>query len=75
MASAAPTRKVVASSGGAAAGSAVADILIYVLEKLTGPLPENIESAVSLLVILTAGFAAGYFVPPSLDEHVVPSKE
>lgn len=72
MSTAAPARKVVAASGGGAVGGALAEILLYLIEKVE-PLPSGVEAAVTVLVIAAVAFAAGYLTPPAADDKVVPS--
>lgn len=70
QATAAPTRKVVAATGGAGVGNAIAEIAVYLLEQWRD-LPPNIEFAVTTLVVAACALAAGYLVPPSKDDAPV----
>ena len=66
-----PTAKVMAATTGSAAGSAVATIIVYVLNTylLSGrPLPNEVQSAVSLLVAAGVAFIFGYYKSPSPNE-------
>ncbi|MEM7488677.1 MAG: hypothetical protein AAF390_06085 [Pseudomonadota bacterium] len=65
MATAAPARKVMASSGAVA----VATILVWIFETyvLEQPFPEAVKAAVLTICV----FAVGYLVPPAPTDRVV----
>ncbi len=68
---AAPTRKVLAYTGGSAViGPALSEIVLYVLQLLNHgqELPDNIQKAVYTLIIVAAGFVAAYATPASSDD-------
>lgn len=71
-ASAAPTRKVIAATGGGGVSQAASEVFLYFLEQaLNHPLPDNIRLAFSIVVVAAGAFAAGYFVPPSDGEVLI----
>lgn len=71
MQTAAPARKVVAASGGGAVGGAIAEVVVYVIERWVA-LPANVEAAITVVIIALVAFGAGYLVPPAPDDRVVP---
>lgn len=70
----APQRKVIAATGGAAVGSAVAVILTWVLggvlAKLGLPFPDNIQSAFNTVFTTLSAFTFGYYTSPAMGEAV-----
>lgn len=63
-----PTRKVVAST----VGAALTTILIYVIERYSGhadPIPQHVTGALQVVVV----FAFGYLVPPAARDTIVVS--
>lgn len=71
---AAPQRKVIAATGGAAVGSAVALIVTWILggafAKLGLPFPENIQSAFNTVFTTLSAFMFGYYTSPDIGEAV-----
>lgn len=74
MQSKAPARKVVAATGGGGVGGALAELLIYIIERGGGlDLPTRVEVAVTVLVVAACVLASGYATPPAADDKVVPN--
>jgi hypothetical protein len=69
-ASAAPTNKAVAATGGSAIGAAVATILLYLFDPHQS-LPAGVSTAVTTLVTAVVTLAAAYFTPPGSNEAVI----
>lgn len=70
-ASAAPTRKVIAATGGGGVSQAASEVFLYFLEQaLNHPLPDNIRLAFSIVIVAAGAFAAGYLTPPGADETI-----
>jgi hypothetical protein len=66
-----PTAKVMAATTGSAAGTAAATIIVYVLNTylLAGrPLPNEVQSSITLLVAAGVSFLFGYYKSPSPSE-------
>ena len=63
-----PARKVMAST----IGAALTTLLIFAYDRWAGsgdPLPVHVMGALNVIVV----FLAGYFVPPSPNDGIVPS--
>jgi hypothetical protein len=71
----APKNKVVAATGGAAVGSAIAVILTWILSSvLQGyniDLPTQVTSAFTAIFTSVGTFVAGYYMPPGASEGVI----
>ena len=69
---AAPKKKVIAATGGAAVGSAVSVIILWMLTAYGHvTLPPEVSNALgTIFTTVVTGFA-GYFVPPGADEGSV----
>ncbi len=70
-----PKTKVVAATGGAAVGSALSVVVLWILQSALAQLHIEVPPSVldAITAIFTAGstFAAGYYVPPGADEGTV----
>jgi hypothetical protein len=70
-----PKNKVIAATGGAAIGSAVAVILTWIVTaaftKVGISLPENVSNAFSVIFTTITTFLAGYYTPAGANEGVV----
>lgn len=77
VASNAPTAKVVAASGGSALGGALGTIVTWMVVAHIGPppLPDNVQSAMTLLITAVCGALAagvsGYFTRPQRHTRVI----
>ncbi len=70
-ASAAPTRKVIAATGGGGVSQAFASVFLYFLEQALGhSLPDDIRLAFSIVLVALGTFAAGYLISPGEGEVV-----
>ncbi len=71
----APKNKVIAATGGAAVGSALAVILTWILGLILGKLnitiTNDVSSAFEVIFTSAATLAAGYYTPPGASEGVV----
>jgi multisubunit Na+/H+ antiporter MnhB subunit len=67
----APTNKTLAATGGSAVGAAIATIILYLIEKKSGKLPEAVTGAITILISAGVTFIAGYFTPHGANEGVV----
>jgi multisubunit Na+/H+ antiporter MnhB subunit len=66
-----PTNKTLAATGGSVVGSAIATIVLYMVEQHWGKLPEAVSGAVTVLVTAIVTFIAGYFTPHGANEVVL----
>jgi hypothetical protein len=70
-----PKNKVVAATGGAAVGSAIAVILTWILssflKRYNIDLPNEVTTAFNAIFTSVGTFAAGYYVPPGTSEGVI----
>lgn len=71
MNTSAPTRKVIAATGGGGVSQAFASVFLYFLEQALGhPLPDDIRLAFSIVLVAMGTFAAGYLISPAEGEVV-----
>jgi hypothetical protein len=69
-----PTNKTFAATGGSVVGSAIATIVLYVLQSyMTTPLPQTVEGAITIVVTALFTFAAGWFTPHGAKEAIMQS--
>jgi hypothetical protein len=70
----APQKKVIAATGGAALGSAIAVILMWIIDSLFKQLgismPDEVRTALTTVFTTISTFAGGYYTPPGSDEVV-----
>jgi hypothetical protein len=67
----APTKKTIAATGGTVVGGAIATIILYLIEKYWGKLPDTVSEAVTVLVSAVFTFSASYFTPHGAMEGIV----
>lgn len=74
-ATSAPKNKVVAATGGAAIGSAIAVVITWILtsilEHFAVKIPVDVTTAISSIFTTLTAFLAGYYTPPGANEGVV----
>ena len=63
-----PKSKVLAATSGSAVGSAVAMMLLWVLQSFKITLPAEMSDALSVLITSGVAFVSGYFMPPAASE-------
>jgi hypothetical protein len=66
-----PTDKTLAATGGSALGSALAIIIVYVIEQHSGKLPMAVASAVTTVISATVAFIAGCATPQGANEVIM----
>lgn len=69
---AAPKTKVVAATGGAAIGSSVSLILLWIMQTVLHiSMPDNVHDAFNVIFTTVVTGLAGYYTPPGENEGVV----
>lgn len=63
-----PKTKVLAATGGAAVGSAVAVILIWAIQKTGLEVPTNVADALGVITTAVLTFVSGWAMPPGAGE-------
>lgn len=71
----APTNKVWAATGGSAIGTPLGTVLVYFLEQVAGPMPDNVKTALVAVFATVATLALGWVVPPGKCETVVQTQD
>jgi hypothetical protein len=72
QATAAPKNKVIAATGGAAVGSAISVIILWILTTFGHvTFPQDVTNALSTLFTTIVTFLVGYIVPPGANEGTV----
>lgn len=66
-----PTNKTLAATGGSVVGSAISTIVIYLIERKWGKLPEPVSGAIGILITAVVTFVAGYFTPHGANEAII----
>src|SRR4051812_12784557 len=68
-----PQKKVIAATGGAAVGSALATLILFLLKRIFGEANVPAEVSGALNVIFTSIFtlSAGYYTPPAASEGTI----
>lgn len=69
--SSAPTAKVLAATGGSTVAAAVATLALWGLRSVNLEMPEEVELAITTLIVAAVTFLAGYQMPPGSSETVM----
>ena len=68
IATSTPKNKVVAATGGAAVGAALAIILTWAIQKAGVDVPANVADALSVVITAILTFLSGWSMPPGAGE-------
>src|SRR4051794_26670979 len=64
-----PTNKVLGAAGGSAVGTAIASLIVWGLDNYhllsAQPLPDKVQTSITVIVTAVITFAGGYYVRPN----------
>ena len=70
-----PKSKVLAATGGAAVGSAVAVVLIWAIQKMGIEVPADVTEALGVILTAILTFVSGWSMPPGAGEVNITARD